>query len=400
MSAPEPDWTAAVMRGWRSLALMVSSVTSAPRALEASGIWRLSSTSDSVMKSTNGTQWSLVPWTTAGARRAARMPSIPPAAAAASPAVWRKRRRPRDWDSAEASLLSWLKRIPLGWSDTRGVTVKCGEFLTKKPASVNGYPCRGTSHGRQGRRRRGPERHGHRHRHGADGARGQEEPRIGAEGIVEKAAAERAQPHPDARDEEHGAKRRAQRLLAEVLPGHQGIERHGGPVGDAEDEGQGRQRAEIADEEEGEHGEGLERQRHDEGRLGADTVGHDAGAHSSEDRRQPREPQQARRRHPRHALVDGVGDEMEDRPGVGRAAREMRQRDRPEGPAPKNHARPHPHRTRLRRMSAVGGERGPFRGPRCQNKPALPDRPTFKSAGRVPQQQCRRYHHEPCEVPQ
>ena len=87
MSAPAPDCTAAVIRGWRSLALMVSSVTSAPRALEASGIWRLSSTSDSGMKSTHRTQCSLVPWAKAGARRAARMPSIPPAAAAASPAV-------------------------------------------------------------------------------------------------------------------------------------------------------------------------------------------------------------------------------------------------------------------------------------------------------------------------
>src|SRR5437762_4123822 len=56
MSAPEPDWIAAVMRGWRSFALIVSSTTSAPSALEASGIWRLSSTSDSGMKSTQRTQ--------------------------------------------------------------------------------------------------------------------------------------------------------------------------------------------------------------------------------------------------------------------------------------------------------------------------------------------------------
>jgi len=30
MSAPLPDWIAAVMRGWRSLALMNSKTTSAP----------------------------------------------------------------------------------------------------------------------------------------------------------------------------------------------------------------------------------------------------------------------------------------------------------------------------------------------------------------------------------
>ena len=95
MSAPEPDWIAAVMRGCRSLALIVSSTTSAPRALEASGICRFSSTSDSGTKSTQRTQCSLVPWAKAGARRAARMPSMPPpATAAAAPAVLRKARRP------------------------------------------------------------------------------------------------------------------------------------------------------------------------------------------------------------------------------------------------------------------------------------------------------------------
>ena len=94
MSAPEPDWIAAVMRGCRSLALMVSSTTSAPRALEASGICRFSSTSDSGTKSTQRTQCSLVPCAKAGARRAARMPSMPPATTAAVPAVLRKARRP------------------------------------------------------------------------------------------------------------------------------------------------------------------------------------------------------------------------------------------------------------------------------------------------------------------
>src|SRR6266536_3028969 len=93
MSAPAPDWMAAVMRAWRSLALMVSSTHSAPSALEASGIWRFSSTSDSGMKSTQRTQCSLVPWAKAGARRAARMPSMPPGTPAAMPVVLTKVRR-------------------------------------------------------------------------------------------------------------------------------------------------------------------------------------------------------------------------------------------------------------------------------------------------------------------
>src|SRR5215470_18143892 len=77
MSAPLPDWMAAVMRGCRSLALMNSNVTSAPSALLASGAWRLSSTSASGMKSTQRTTCTLVPCANAGARWAARMPATP-----------------------------------------------------------------------------------------------------------------------------------------------------------------------------------------------------------------------------------------------------------------------------------------------------------------------------------
>src|SRR5256712_9356626 len=71
MSAPLPDWMAAVMRGCRSLALMNSNCTSAPRALEASGACRLSSTSASGMKSTHRTMCSLLPCAKAGAPPAA-----------------------------------------------------------------------------------------------------------------------------------------------------------------------------------------------------------------------------------------------------------------------------------------------------------------------------------------
>src|SRR5882762_483427 len=62
-----------------SLALMNSKTTSAPSAFEASPAWRLSSTSQAGMKSTQRTILSRVPWAKAGARRAATMPSIPAA---------------------------------------------------------------------------------------------------------------------------------------------------------------------------------------------------------------------------------------------------------------------------------------------------------------------------------
>src|SRR3989304_5459876 len=91
MSAPAPDCTAAVIRGWRSLKPIVSSVTSAPRALEASGMPSfLSHASASGMKSFHRTMCSLVPWAKAGARRAARIPSIPVAAGGPPPAAHRQ----------------------------------------------------------------------------------------------------------------------------------------------------------------------------------------------------------------------------------------------------------------------------------------------------------------------
>src|SRR5881397_2935960 len=78
MSAPLPDWIAAVMRAWRSLALIVSSVTSIFICLLYSAIRRLSSASPSGMKSTHCRRWSFVGWAKAGGTPppAARSPSV------------------------------------------------------------------------------------------------------------------------------------------------------------------------------------------------------------------------------------------------------------------------------------------------------------------------------------
>src|SRR6267378_3982813 len=82
MSGPLPDEIAAVMRAWRSLALIRSSVTSAPRALEASGICLARTSSAAGTKSFQRRRWSLVPCARAGGRRHARyldeLPSIHP----------------------------------------------------------------------------------------------------------------------------------------------------------------------------------------------------------------------------------------------------------------------------------------------------------------------------------
>src|SRR5262245_53937751 len=78
MSAPQPDDSDAVMRGWRSLVATNSNVISAPSALPASTAWRFISTSACGMKSFHRRMCSFVPWANAGARPAARMPARPP----------------------------------------------------------------------------------------------------------------------------------------------------------------------------------------------------------------------------------------------------------------------------------------------------------------------------------
>src|SRR5262245_20495470 len=94
MSAPVPDEIAAVIRAWRSLALIVSRVTSAPSALEASGICFRSISSPAGTKSTHRTRWSFVPWAWAGARPDSRIPARPDdTAAAAAPAAFMNDRR-------------------------------------------------------------------------------------------------------------------------------------------------------------------------------------------------------------------------------------------------------------------------------------------------------------------
>ena len=61
-SAPQPDWSDAVILGWRSFVATNSNVISAPRAFPASRAWRRSSASAAGMKSFHRRMWSFCPW--------------------------------------------------------------------------------------------------------------------------------------------------------------------------------------------------------------------------------------------------------------------------------------------------------------------------------------------------
>ena len=61
--------------------------------------------------------------------------------------------------------------------------------------------------------------------------------------------------------------------------------------------------------------------------LGADAVGDEPADDLAAQRGQPRRAEHRGGGHRRHAVVDGVGDHVEDRPRVRRAAREVRERD-------------------------------------------------------------------------
>src|SRR5437867_1328089 len=205
MSAPDPDCTAAVMRGCRSLALIVSNVTSAPSALEASGICRFSSTSDSGMKSTQRTQCSFVPCANAGAWRAARMPSIPPVATApAAPETLMNFLRfisypsIRESSSIDPTDMGPLK-LPAWGLNLREIRRKSVEVIPprgrgcQRPASPHcvtpGRELGGRRRLGEGeeRGRRPAEREGEHHRHRADRERAQEEPRVRADPVVDEA---------------------------------------------------------------------------------------------------------------------------------------------------------------------------------------------------------------------
>ena len=64
--------------------------------------------------------------------------------------------------------------------------------------------------------------------------------------------------------------------------------------------------------------------------LGAETVGEESADHPPADRGQPRDADHRRRRHRCDATIDRVGHHVEDRPGMRRAAGEMRARERRE----------------------------------------------------------------------
>src|SRR5262249_19853768 len=82
---------------------------------------------------------------------------------------------------------------------------------------------------RDGQTRR-PERERQHHRHEPDRRRADEEPGVGAEGIVDEPAGPGAEAHSERRDEEYRAIGASHHLLAEVLARDEGVERHHAPV--------------------------------------------------------------------------------------------------------------------------------------------------------------------------
>src|SRR5215510_3278789 len=252
---------------------MNSKVTSAPRALDASGAWRLSSTSASGMKSTHLTMWSLLPWAKAGARRTARMPSIPVAAITA-PALERLMKLRR---SIRCSLMRMLLRSPSAGPGRVGLVrlAMRSSSLTSAGLRPHDFPARTavdwpngearsprqvrakllekwgihtivgsevstpwrrrSARGRRdgdgnGDRARSAEGQSQRDGSRADGGRAQVQPAVTAEVIVDIPARVRPEPHPRGGDEEHGAVRRPHDPVAEVLAGYESVERHDTPV--------------------------------------------------------------------------------------------------------------------------------------------------------------------------
>ena len=113
---------------------------------------------------------------------------------------------------------------------------------------------------------------------------------------------------------------------AEILARQHGVERHHAAVGDAEDDGERVELAELADEEIGAGAQRLDHQAGDQHRLGAEPVGQHAEQQAAAQARQALDAVDADRRHRRDAAGDGVAHHVEDRAGVRRAAGEEGQR--------------------------------------------------------------------------
>ena len=117
MSAPLPDWTAAVMRGWRSLALMNSNVTSAPSAFDGLGRLALQldvGLGDEVHPADDVELGALGEGRRPPGGQDALEPSAAAAPAAASPTVPRKVRRP----TAAVRALATSSRLDVSMSQS------------------------------------------------------------------------------------------------------------------------------------------------------------------------------------------------------------------------------------------------------------------------------------------
>src|SRR5438477_5899642 len=120
--------------------------------------------------------------------------------------------------------------------------------------------------------------------HHADIVETEEQQRVCAESIVDRAASERADPHAERRDQEDRAVRGAHDLFAEVLARDQRVEGHDPAVRRAEDQREAHEGAEVAREEITEDHRGLYRETGDQRRLGDEAEGEQPATDTAGDR--------------------------------------------------------------------------------------------------------------------
>ena len=147
---------------------------------------------------------------------------------------------------------------------------------------------------------------------------------VGAEGVVEPAAADRAEGHADARGHDHAAEHRAHHLRAEIVAREDEVERHHAGIGHAEDDGEHVEVRQLAHVDVDVDGDRLEREAGDEHAADAEAVGGDAEQQPAEEARETLDAVDARGRERRGAADHGVADGVEDRAGMGGAAEEER----------------------------------------------------------------------------
>src|SRR6267154_2318750 len=219
-----------------------------------------------------------------------------------------------------------LRTVSAGWKTSLQSTTN-GPLRNRHGGRSR--PLRSRSGGRQIAIRPAKGRKSKRDADGADSYRERTDvkPGVGAEAVEDPAAHRGTERHSEAGHHGRGAEHRAEDALPEVFARKDRVERHHAAVGEAERGGDGVELAQPRGENERARRDRLDDEPGDEHALHAEAVGEHAEREAATEPGEALDAVDRDRGERREAAGHGVGDRVEDRPGVRRAAGEEGERE-------------------------------------------------------------------------